>query len=393
MFFISILIIELLAGIETSIVVPTFPQLIAEFGLTTFDVELTLGVNMFALCLAAVFIGNLSNIFSRKYLLFYGTMLFIGSTVVCMCAGAFWQLLLGRFLQGIGVSAACVIPYTIISDSYDVSEQPAVFGKINAGLTLMIAASPIIGSMITMKYGWRANFVLLLIVAIITAILSIVMIPHNKKDVKVNTSVIKSMFLPQDYLSIVKNVVSMRYIFVICFLMITYWVFLGMSSVLYVRDMHVTLKEFALHQGSLTLTFAMLSFSSGFFINKFGQRRCLQVAGIILGTFAVAVLCAVIMKVSTPIYVTLIMQLLSFGSTFPISILYPRVLNSMPRHKEKIVAFIVAFRQILAAVILQIAGYFHEGTFTSIGISMIATLLIMGYFASSIVRAQSESRS
>jgi len=72
----------------------------------------------------------------------------------------------------------------------------------------------------------------------------------------------------------------------------------------------------------------------------------------------------------------LVMQLLAIGVIFPINILFPLCLESVPDAKGKISALIASGRLVLTAISLQVAGYVYNGTFSPIGITMVLALAL-----------------
>jgi DHA1 family bicyclomycin/chloramphenicol resistance-like MFS transporter len=104
MTFITVIIIEILAGAEIDIFVPSFPELQRVFGLSPFMVELTLFVNLIAHCLTSLLVGNLGDRYGHKPLIILGLIIFIAGSILCSFTNIYWVLLFGRFLQGVGIS-------------------------------------------------------------------------------------------------------------------------------------------------------------------------------------------------------------------------------------------------------------------------------------------------
>src|SRR5476651_2081495 len=98
--FISIFLMEVLAGAEVDLFIPSFPELQDHFNLSPFMVELTLGINFCAYCIASLIEGQLGDRYGRKPMIMWSLLLFIFGSLLCVFADSFWHLILGRFLQG-----------------------------------------------------------------------------------------------------------------------------------------------------------------------------------------------------------------------------------------------------------------------------------------------------
>ncbi|MDR1208291.1 MAG: MFS transporter [Holosporales bacterium] len=68
------------------------------------------------------------------------------------------MLLIGRFIQGFGISCPACLAYVIIPDTYDINTHRKMLGLLNFFATASMAVAPIIGSHIALFFGWRGNF-------------------------------------------------------------------------------------------------------------------------------------------------------------------------------------------------------------------------------------------
>lgn len=369
----TILLMCILTGIEVDLFVPSFPELQKTFNLTPSMVELTLGVNLTAHCITSFLTGNLGDRYGRKPVILIGLSIFVAGSLCCIVADYYWQLLFGRVLQGIGISAPAVLSYLIIADMYSVEEQQRMMGILNGTITLAMAFAPVVGSYISFYFHWQGNFILFLILGLICIMLSYQFLPKAAPNPDVKISF-------KGYSLILRSTKALTYIFCICFLVLGYWVFIGMSPILYIEDLGVNLKEFGLYQGSMATIFAVASFSSPYFLKKFGQKNCFIFGLVTLVFFIVCLLFLITGNHNSPLLITISMQFLALGIIFPVNILWPLSLEVIPDAKGRIAALIVGSRLLLTSVGLQVVSYFYQGRFISLGISLFLMTLIMFWF-------------
>ena len=157
---------------------------------------------------------------------------------------------------------------------------------------------------------------------------------------------------------------------------VPYWIFVGMSPILYMEDLGVSLSHFGYYQGSLAFIFAIGSLISGLLIKRYDQKKMLYISGqiFIIGFLSTALV--TLTNSSNPLLITLALLPFIIGQIIPTTVLYPLALNFMPLAKGKVSAILYSGRLIFTAISLQVAGYFYQGTFRSIGIIILGFIFV-----------------
>ncbi|MGX6960726.1 MAG: multidrug effflux MFS transporter [Rickettsia endosymbiont of Pentastiridius leporinus] len=367
--FITVIIMEILAGAEVDLFVPSFPDIQDTFNLSAFMTELLLGVNLTAYCLTSLIVGNLGDRYGRKPIIMLGLLIFNLGSLFCVFSNNYESILLGRFLQGAGVSAVAVLVYVVLADIYSVQEQQRLMGILNGTVALSMAVAPVIGSYVNLFWGWRANFVLLFAVGIISLILGILFIPEGKTNKNVRISL-------KEYLPVFKSRKAIYYILTMIFLAQGYWIFIGIAPILYMQDLGVTLEHFGLYQGSMAALFSVMSFSSGYCFNKFSIKNCFYFGIIFITLFILGSAILVIYDINNPLIITIVTLLLSLGVIYPINILWPLLLEAIPNGKARMTAIFTSARLIITAFGLQLVGFLYNGTFTPLGVTICVISLL-----------------
>ena len=179
MLFIAVIFIEFLAGMEIDIFIPSYPELQKEFSLSPAIVQLCLSLNFITYCVGSLYAGALGDRYGSRKVIICGLTIFVIGSIFCCFATNFALILIGRVLQGLGMSAPASLGYVVIAERYAAEKQASMLGILNGFITIGMAFAPVIGSFIAIYYGWRGNFTALLILALISLVLSIFILPKN----------------------------------------------------------------------------------------------------------------------------------------------------------------------------------------------------------------------
>ncbi|AAU04152.1 multidrug effflux MFS transporter [Rickettsia typhi] len=360
---ITVIIMEILAGSEIDLFIPSFPEIQDTFNLSTFMTELLLGVNLIAYCITSLIVGNLGDKYGRRPIIILGLLIFNLGSLFCVFANNYETILFGRFFQGCGIASVAVLVYVVLADIYSIQEQQKLMGVLNGTIALSMAVAPVIGSYVNLFWGWHANFILLLSVGLISLILGIFFIPKGQVNKKTRISL-------KEYIPIFKSPKAIYYILTMIFLAQGYWIFIGIAPILYMQDLGVTLEYFGLYQGAMAALFSIMSFSSGYCFKKFGIKNCFYFGVIFIILFLLGNSILIVYNINNPLTITIVTLLLSLGVIYPINILWPLLLEAVADGKARMTAIFTAARLILTAFGLQLVGFLYNGTFTPIGITI-----------------------
>ncbi len=362
MILITVILMDILGGAEIDLFVPSFPDIKSHFNVSTLWLEALLSINFAGSCFSLIFVGGLADRYGRKPIILAGLGIFILSSMLCLSNTSYNLVLLGRFLQGVGIIAPATLCYLIIADSYPLKEQQYLMGILNGLMNVAVAGAPVIGSYIAMYFHWQGNFIALLIMGLIVLIMTIIFIP------KIKALEYKEPISLSGYIPIFKSTALMLLILHIVIIYVPYWVFLGMSPILYMRDLGVSLSHYGYYQGAWALVFALGSIFFGLIINKYSAKTMLYLSlqTCLFGTGLIALVAY--LDVRNPLIIALSLLPFSIGSIIPNVILYPIALNFMPQLKGRVSALIRGMMLLLSAVSLEFVGFFYQGSFQNIGI-------------------------
>ncbi|MDR1233938.1 MAG: MFS transporter [Holosporales bacterium] len=380
--FIVIVIMEILSGIEVDLCIPSFPEIQGLFKTSTIAIEGLLSINLLTNCVGALIAGTLGDRYGRKPIIMYGLALFIFGSAICAMASNYTMLLIGRFIQGFGISCPACLAYVIIPDTYDVKTHQKMLGLLNFYATASMAVAPVIGSHIALYFGWRGNFSFCLLCGIVCFILGYFILPPGKRNANLALGL-------GGYLTVLKNRKVVFYILTICFFVIGYWIFIGMAPILYCKDFGVQLKHFGFYQGALAATLAIVSLLSERLITYFGQNKCFWGSVAMICISIVSIVLLVATNTSSPGLITVAMMLYVGGSVCPVNILCPYAYKTAPEDMGKLNALIMAFKMMAISLLIQATSSFYSGNFRSIGIVVALTLVLVIFLSWRLLKMDS----
>jgi MFS transporter, DHA1 family, multidrug resistance protein len=147
-----------LGALATNIILPAFPRIGADLGVSARDLALTLSSFFVAFAVGQLLVGPLSDRFGRRWLVLGGLAVFLAGSVLCALAGTLPVMILGRVIQALGACAASVLSRAIARDLFD---DEALARALALTMIAMAAApgfSPLIGSALDSVFGWRITF-------------------------------------------------------------------------------------------------------------------------------------------------------------------------------------------------------------------------------------------
>ena len=148
-----------MAILGVSSIIPALPDIMD--GLAISPVEIGLIISVFTLpgVLISPIVGILADRVGRKVILIPSLFVFGGFGFACFFAQSMEQLLILRFLQGLGAGPLGVVYATIIGDIYEGKQLSQAMGYNASVLSMGTAGFPAIGGLLAML-GWNYPFLL-----------------------------------------------------------------------------------------------------------------------------------------------------------------------------------------------------------------------------------------
>jgi DHA1 family bicyclomycin/chloramphenicol resistance-like MFS transporter len=158
-----------LTALSIDAMLPALPQIGSDLNVQNDNTrQLVISTIFLGLALGQLFFGPLSDNTGRKPAIYAGYALYIVGALISLTAISFPIMLLGRLLQGIGVSAPRAVTLALVRDRFEGRAMARVMSFIMTTFILVPMIAPSLGQAILLYSGWRAIFGSFILLAIIT---------------------------------------------------------------------------------------------------------------------------------------------------------------------------------------------------------------------------------
>lgn len=188
--------IPLIMTLGNSMLIPVLPLIAKELRISSFQVSMLITVYAVVAILLIPIAGYLSDRYGRKVVIIPSLIIAGIGGAICGASdwfasgiSAYWIILGGRFLQGIGAAGAFPIVIPFVGDMFKSEEQVSHgLGIIETSNTFGKVLSPILGALLG-AWIWYAPFLAIPILCLISLILVITMVkePEHKKPAEFKT--------------------------------------------------------------------------------------------------------------------------------------------------------------------------------------------------------------
>lgn len=168
-FVIIISLMMSLTAFSIDAMLPALPQIASDLGLqNTNNRQLVVSVLFLGMALGQLFFGPLSDKTGRKPAVYTGYAIYLAGALLSLFAASFPVMIVGRLLQGFGISAPRAITLALVRDRYEGRAMARVMSFAMTILILVPMIAPSLGQAIMLVSGWRSIFGSFALMAMIT---------------------------------------------------------------------------------------------------------------------------------------------------------------------------------------------------------------------------------
>ena len=154
----------------TAIVTPSLPGIGEAFAAEPDKAQWVLTGYLAMIAVGQLFFGPLSDKFGRRFPLLAGLACFLLGSVTAFLARDLNMLIAARCIQGLGASAAMVLPRLIINDTHAPRAAAGSLAAVTAAMALTPLVSFPFGGVLFEAVGWRGIMAAIVCVGLITTL-------------------------------------------------------------------------------------------------------------------------------------------------------------------------------------------------------------------------------
>ncbi len=298
-----------LNALAIDIMLPAFPLIAAEYGLTGSNrIQFVLAAYFAGFGLAQVFFGPVSDRFGRRAPLFAGLVLYVGFALAGALAPNFELLLAFRFLQGVGAAATRVIALAIVRDTHSGRAMASVMSLVMMVFMVVPVVAPLVGQAVILVADWHTVFLFMGAISAAVSLWCLFKLPETLNPADRRPLTAGSIL--EGFRLVLSNRTSMLYTLAVTFFFGSLFGFLNVAQPVYV-DIYGLGALFPVAFASIAILMGISSFLNAKLVVSLGQRRLSHAA--LIGYFACAVaLSALSLAANPPFWVFMTILAVAF---------------------------------------------------------------------------------
>tara|TARA_R110001592_G_scaffold363367_1_gene685275 strand:+ start:713 stop:1918 length:1206 start_codon:yes stop_codon:yes gene_type:complete len=218
--------------------------------------------------------GPISDSLGRKPVIYMGFAVFVIASFICVTATNLETMIIGRILQGIGLSAPRTISIAMVRDSFSGDYMAKIMSFIVVIFILVPVVAPAIGKLILDAYSWKAIFISQLIIGFIIMIWLWKRQPETL-PVEKRTKFRLRLFI-DGAIEFIKFKQAVIFTLISGFITGSFMVYLSASQQIF-QEQYQLKEEFPYIFAGLAIAVGFATFLNGTFVMRFGMYNLVRV--------------------------------------------------------------------------------------------------------------------
>ncbi len=267
------------------IYLPSLAGMMVVFSASAGQIQLSMSAFFFAVAIAQLIWGPLSDQIGRRPVIILGMALFVLGTILCLLAPSIEALIAARVIQAAGGCTGMVLGRAIVRDVFGPKQAASMIGYVTMGMTVMPTLAPAIGGLLDQSFGWQGGFVLILIFGLVALWASIYKLPETNKD---RVSVGPKQVLAS-YATLCREPIFWAYALTAAFSALTFFAYLGGAPFIAAGLLSLSSVEMGFYFMFVALGYILGNYLSGKYAERVGMFPMI-IAGTVVSAIAVLVI-------------------------------------------------------------------------------------------------------
>ena len=304
--------------------------------------------------------GPLSDRYGRRPMLLTGLAVFVCASIAAMLAPSIETLVAARFLQGVGACSATVMGRAIVRDLFDPARGARALAQVFFLLGLAPMFGPLAGGYLTVWFGWRAPFGVLLAAGVVLWVASWRLLAETNRHL--DPTATDFAILAANARRIVTHATFVGYAACFTFTYCGLFAFLSASSFVLIEVLGVPPERYGLWfmlavAGNMTGAYVCSRLT-----HRLSLARLLGVGATATAAGGVAMLALALGGVAHPLAIVVPIALYLFGHAFTSPVCMAAAVGPFPKMAGLASALLGFIQLATGAVSGQVLMRLHDGT-------------------------------
>ena len=279
-FVVLIALIISLVALSIDAMLPALPEIAEDLRFENAnDAQFVISMLFVGMGFGQIIFGPLSDSVGRKPAINIGFIIFILGCLLSIFAQDFDNMMIGRFLQGLGAAGPRIVSIALVRDYYEGRAMARVMSFVMTIFILVPVIAPAIGQLIIAYSNWHSIFILFLLLSVITMIWFSLRQPETlPKERRIRFSMGQII---QDIKAICSIPVAIGYTITMGLIFGAFIGYLSSSQQIF-QAQYALGNQFALYFGVLAASIGLASLVNTQLVMRFGMRRLSRTAMIII---------------------------------------------------------------------------------------------------------------
>lgn len=222
--------------------------------------------------------GPLSDSYGRKPIIYIGFIVFAFASLICVFSTSLEMMIVGRIIQGIGLSAPRTISIAMIRDRFSGNYMAKVMSFVVAIFILVPVVAPALGKIMLDLYGWQSIFYSQLLFGLAAMLWLWKRQPETLK--KENKRAFKLSLLISGLKEFIKHKNAVIFTFFSGCITGSFMVYLSASQIIFEQQYNLK-DEFPFIFAGIALFIGIATFLNGTFVVRLGMFKLVSIFTII----------------------------------------------------------------------------------------------------------------
>lgn len=273
--FVVLILAGVFSQVAADIYAPSIPAISQDLSTSIDNVQWTMSIYMFGVAGMQFFYGAISEVWGRKAPMILGVVIMFAGSLICIQADDINMLLMGRLVQGIGISSCACLWRSVFRDSFSGDELAKYASYATMIVMFVLPGAPLLGGYIQDYYGWHGTFVFIAGYAVF----AIILLTFGMQETSTNHNISNISFkvICRNYLILLRSPLFMGTIFSVFLSFGAFFSWFVIGPVILIDKIGIAPSEFGIISCVCGIIgFGIGGFTNGKFVKKYGIPNMLR---------------------------------------------------------------------------------------------------------------------